>query len=86
MILVDTSVIVAWIDTAHEHHAACLRAILDWAGRDELAASSVTYADLPAGGRAREAVDEDLKDFVRVELDFASAGRVRRFGDFDKPK
>jgi predicted nucleic acid-binding protein len=76
MILVDTSVVVAWIDTSHEHHADCLRAILDWAGRDELAVSSVTYAELAAGGRTREGVDEDLKDFVRVELDFASAWRA----------
>jgi predicted nucleic acid-binding protein len=83
MILVDTSVIVAWLDGSHEHHAQCLRAIVNWAAQDDLAVSSVTYAELAAGGRTREAVDEDLKDFLRIDLDFASAWRsghtFRRF-------
>jgi predicted nucleic acid-binding protein len=83
VILVDTSVIVAWLDTRHEHHAACLQAVVDWAARDELSVSSVTFAELAAGGRTREAVDEDLKDFVRIELDVAAAWRAgqtfRRF-------
>ena len=57
MILIDTSVIVAWLDPRHAHHSECLRAIVDWAGRDELAVSSVTYAELAAGGRTREAVE-----------------------------
>ena len=76
MILVDSSVIVAWLDKAHKHHKECLVAIVDWAGRDQLAVSSVTYAELAAGARTREAVDEDLKGFTRVELDFASAWRA----------
>ena len=83
MILVDTSIIVAWLDSRHEHHAQSLRAIVDWAAQDDLAVSSVTYAELAAGGRTREAVDEDLKDFLRIDLDFSSAWRAghtfRRF-------
>jgi predicted nucleic acid-binding protein len=70
MILVDTSVIVAWLDRTHEDHRACSRALEDWAGQDELAVSAVTYAELAAGGRTRQAVDEDLRRFHRIELDF----------------
>src|SRR5438132_13637431 len=76
MILVDTSVIIAWLDRSHRHHQACWRAIREWAARDELAVSSVTYAELAAGARIREAVDEDLKGFRPVDLDFASAWRA----------
>ena len=76
MILVDTSVIVAWLDKAHADHGKCLAAVVHWAGRDQLAVSPVTFAELAAGARTREAVDEDLKDFTKVELDFASAWRA----------
>jgi len=76
MILVDTSVIVAWLDSTHQHHKECLAGILYWAGRDQLAVSAVTYAELAAGARTREAVDEDLKGFARVDLDFPSAWRA----------
>jgi predicted nucleic acid-binding protein len=54
VILVDTSIIVAWLDATHRHHKECLTAMRDRAGRDQLAVSSVTYAELAA-------VDEDLK-------------------------
>ncbi len=76
MILLDTSVIVAWLDRTHRRHVECLAAILHWAGRDQLAVSSVTYGELAAGARTREAVDEDLQGFIRIELDFASAWRA----------
>jgi predicted nucleic acid-binding protein len=76
MILVDTSVIVAWLDSTHKHHQECWTAIRHWSGRDSLAVSSVTYAELAAGARTREAVDEALKIFARVDLDFASAWRA----------
>jgi predicted nucleic acid-binding protein len=76
VILVDTSVIVAWLDKAHQHHKACVAAIVHWAGIDQLAISAVTYAELAAGARSREGVDEDLKGFMRLELDFASAWRA----------
>lgn len=76
MILVDTSIIVAWLDKAHKHHHECWQAILKLAGDDQLAISSVTYAELAAGGRTREALDADLKMFERLELDFASAWRA----------
>ncbi len=76
MILVDTSVIVGWMDPAHKHHRECWFAIRHWGGRDSLAISSVTYAELAAGARTREAVDDALKAFARVDLDFASAWRA----------
>jgi predicted nucleic acid-binding protein len=76
MILVDTSVIVAWLDKDHPHHRACLAAIEHWAKREKLAVSSVTYGELAAGGRTREAVDEDLKHFERIPLDADAAWRA----------
>ena len=68
--------IVAWLDATHAQHKRCWSAILKWAGEDELAVSSVTFAELAAGARTREAVDDDLKGFVRLELDFDSAWRA----------
>jgi|tagenome__1003787_1003787.scaffolds.fasta_scaffold20103530_2 predicted nucleic acid-binding protein len=76
MILVDTSVIVAWMDPSHAQHRVCWTAIRHWAGRDSLAVSSVTYSELAAGARTREGVDETLAGFIRVELDFPSAWRA----------
>lgn len=76
MILVDTSVIVAWLDRTHEDHRACAGALEHWAGQEQLAVSSVTYAELAAGGRTRQAVDEDLQDFQRMELDFEAGWRA----------
>src|SRR5205807_6409273 len=69
-ILVDTSVIVAWLDRAHSEHKKCRDALELLAGRDQLAVSSVTYAELAAGARSREGVDEELKAFERLDLDF----------------
>lgn len=76
MILVDTSVIVAWLDKTHEDHLVCSKALELWAGQDQLAVSAVTYAVLAAGGRTRQAVDEDLLDFQRMELDFEASWRA----------
>ncbi len=76
MILVDTSVIVAWLDPAHAQHRPCTAALDRWAGRDTLAVSSVTYAELAAGARTRESVDEALQGFEQIELDFHSAWRA----------
>ncbi len=76
MILVDTSVIVAWLDRFHPQHERCTRALKKWAGQDQLAVSAVTYAELAAGARTREGVDEDLKGFQRLDLDFESAWRA----------
>jgi predicted nucleic acid-binding protein len=78
VILVDTSVIVAWLDPTHRHYKECWAAIRHWAGHDQLAISAVTYAELAAGGRTREGLDEDLKGFVRLEVDFDSAWRAGR--------
>ena len=76
MILVDTSVIVAWLDGTHQDHRACAQALEHWAGQDQLAVSTVTYAELAAGGRTRQAVDEDLGDFQRIELGFEASWRA----------
>jgi predicted nucleic acid-binding protein len=76
MILVDTSVIVAWLDKNHPHHRACVEAIAHCAERDQLAVSSVTYGELAAGGRTREAVEEDLRDFEKILLDSNAAWRA----------
>ena len=78
MILVDTSVIVAWLDRNHPQHRACANAIEHWARREQLAVSSVTYGELAAGGRTREAVDEDLRDFEKIPLDIGAAWRAGR--------
>jgi predicted nucleic acid-binding protein len=76
MILVDTSIIVAWLDETHDDHKACLQSLDHWAGREELAVSSVTYGELAAGSRTRQAVDEDLKLFSPIQLDFEGAWRA----------
>jgi predicted nucleic acid-binding protein len=73
VILVDTSVIVAWLDEAHEDHRACLESLEHWAGREELGVCSVTFGELAAGGRTRQAVEEDLRLFTRIDLDFEGA-------------
>ena len=46
------------------------------AATDELAVSSVTYCELAAGPRTREAVDEELSGFVRIELSFEACWRA----------
>jgi len=76
VILVDMSVIVAWLDERHDAHRQCEQALMHWAGDERLAVSAVTYAELAAGGRTREAIDEDLRIFQRVELDFEAAWRA----------
>jgi predicted nucleic acid-binding protein len=78
MILVDTSIIVPWLDPAHEFHKGCWEALRLAAADEELAVSSVTFAELAAGGRTRESVEEQLEGFLRVELDFESAWRAGR--------
>jgi len=76
MILVDTSVIVAWLDGTHPQHRECVNAIEHWAQRGQLAVSTVTHAELAAGGRTREAVEEDLRDFEIIPLDVDAAWRA----------
>jgi predicted nucleic acid-binding protein len=76
VILVDTSVIVAWLDKDHPHHHACVETIEHWARRGRLAVSSVTYGELAAGGRTREAVEEDLRDFEKIPLDANATWRA----------
>ena len=76
MILVDTSVIVAWLDKTHPQHQACLKAIEHWAQRGRLAVSTVTHGELAASGRTRQAIDEDLRHFEVIPLDADAAWRA----------
>jgi predicted nucleic acid-binding protein len=76
VILVDTSVIVAWLDLTHPAHRTCSQALDNCAASEELAISAVTLAELAAGGRSREALDADLQGFIRVPLDFDAAFRA----------
>ena len=87
MILVDTSVFVAWMDPSHSMHAICKHALSSWAGKDQLAVSSVTYAELAAGARSQEGVDEDLQPFERLELTFEAGWRAgQRFRQYRPAK
>ena len=76
MILVDTSVIVAWLDQHHPAHEDCAAAIEKWIQRDQLAVSAVTFAELAAGARTREHVEEALSLFQRLDVDFDAAWRA----------
>ncbi len=76
MILVDTSVIVPWLDKQHAAHQACTAAIEQWVQRDELGVSAVTFAELAAGARTREHVEQALTIFRRIPVDFDSAWRA----------
>lgn len=69
MILVDTSVIVAWLDPNHERHAECEASLLHWASQDRLAVSTITFAELAAAGRTKEWIDEALSAFVAIQFD-----------------
>ncbi len=87
MILVDTSVIAGWIDADHPHHHECESALLHWANEDELAISSITYGELAAAGRTKEALDEILGGFVRIDFDFDAAFRAgQAFGRWNPGK
>lgn len=83
MILVDTSVIVAWLDPSHPEHAPCRQALENCSAGDELAGSCVTFAELAAGRRSREALEEDLRGFRRLALNFEAAFRAgQAFGHY----
>lgn len=79
MILIDTSTIVAWLDRGHPDHATASAAVADALASDEAAVSVVTLAELAAGGRTRQAINEDLAGMPVVEVtadDADTAGRV----------
>jgi predicted nucleic acid-binding protein len=87
MILVDPSVIVAWLDPDHEHHGACEASLSHWAGEHELAISSVTFAELAAAGRTRDSLDEILAGFKCINLDLDAAYRAgQAFGQWHRGK
>src|SRR5437763_16575856 len=68
MTLVDTSIIVAWLDPTHPDHSACSHALDVRAGSGDLALSSVTFAELAAGGGNRDALVEDLGELQRIDF------------------
>jgi len=76
MTLVDTSVIVPWLDKSHAAHQACTKAIETWIQQEQLAVSAVTFAELAAGARTREQVEAALEVFERLEVDFDCAWRA----------
>jgi predicted nucleic acid-binding protein len=87
MILVDTSVIASWIDPDHRHHRECEKALLHWADQDDLAISALTYAELAAARRSKEALDEILAGFIRIDFDFDAALRAgQAFGRWNPGK
>jgi len=53
VILVDTSVIVAWLAPTHSQHQLCAASLGRGSAQEEIAVSNVTYAELAAGGRTR---------------------------------
>ena len=75
------------MDPTHPEHGICQKALDLWAGRDQLAVSSVTYAELAAGARDQEGVNEDLRPFHRIDLDFEAAWRAgQRFRQYRPTK
>jgi predicted nucleic acid-binding protein len=86
MILVDTSVLAAWLDPGHPNHSACTEALVGCAAADELAISVLTLAELAVGGRSREALDDDLRGFMRIAPDNHAAIQAgQTFGRY-RPK
>jgi predicted nucleic acid-binding protein len=78
MILVDTSTIVAWLDSTHRDHQAASEALSQAMVQDEIAVSVVTIAELAAGGRTAEAIGEDLAGMRIIEVTGADAERAGR--------
>lgn len=75
MILVDTSVIVAYQDATHEQHEQSAAALERWEAAG-LAVSVVTIAELAAGGRTAEALTEDFEGWKVLPIDAADALRA----------
>ena len=73
MILVDIRVIVAWLDSAHPAHAMSTRALEACGQVEELGVTSLTLAELAAGGCRENELLEDLKGFVVLPLDSKAA-------------
>src|SRR5438046_1288591 len=83
MILLDTSIVVAWLDPGHQFHAICSESLDRWTASG-LVVSSITYAELASAGRTQESIDDDLALWERLSLDFPAAFRAgqafRRWG------
>jgi predicted nucleic acid-binding protein len=77
MILIDTSTIVAWLDAGHPDHRTASDAVVEALANEQAAVSVVTLAELAAGGRTQEAIDDDLLGMVIVDL---TAGDAERAG------
>jgi predicted nucleic acid-binding protein len=87
MILIDSSILVAWDDPSHPDHVPCTAALVAALGEDECAISAVTYAELAVRRRTREHVDELLSRFTRIDLTFDDAWRAGlAFSQFPKTK
>ena len=54
------TIIVAWLDSDHEHHRASTNALKPAAASKRLSVSTVTYAELVAGNRTKESAHELL--------------------------
>jgi predicted nucleic acid-binding protein len=61
------------MDSNHDHHRACTEALDYWSQQDDLCVSVVTWAELAAGGRTREALEAELEPFTTLDLDLESA-------------
>jgi predicted nucleic acid-binding protein len=73
MILIDTAVIVAWLDPMNADHARCVEAVAGCAASDRLALSTITLAELAATGRSRAAIEEDLSGFEQIAVEAEAA-------------
>ncbi len=79
MILLDASVLIAYLDGADSHHAAAER-LLAQAIEDELAANTLTLAEVlvvPARDGRLDAVRTALRDLEVQELPFPADSAVR---------
>ena len=78
MILVDTSVIVAWLDQNHPQHPACAKIIEHWARRDRLVHAVILPARPPDTVRHRPGSSRG-----GARCDYGAAGcseRLRKAG------
>ena len=85
MILVDTGVIVAWLDPEHPAHVPCTRALEGCAAVDELAISVVSWSELAGSGRSRQALEADLHGFrllaIEPEVAFRAGNALHHSGE-----
>ena len=76
MILIDTSTIVAWLDAGHPDHRTASNAVTDALANEQAVVSVVTIAELAAGGRTPQAIEEDLAGMLILEVTAEDAERA----------